>query len=100
MDENNFQIMRAEALEFWNNTNRTLLEDFCKEIGYNYPIGYYNDTSKRTLTIYAKYPGTIIGKAGKNVELLESKLKEVFGKEYSVKFEEVRGDFVNLNNEK
>ena len=51
IDDNDFEIMRAEALEFWSNINRTLLENFCKEIGYNRPIGYYNNSSPAPILI-------------------------------------------------
>ncbi len=98
--DDEYEIMRGEILAYARKRNRIVLESFCQEIGYDEPIGYYNQLSNHTMTIYATRPGCIIGKAGKNVELLKTRLKEEFGYDYTIKFEEVRGDFINLNNAK
>lgn len=96
-NEDEFQIMRAEALEYISNKNRKLLEEWCKEINYTKPLGFYNDIVNHTITLYVKYPGSIIGPQGKHIEILREKLKEEFSYNYNIKIEEVRGGFINLN---
>lgn len=92
-----FEQIRDEALRYVSEKNKSILEEWCKQIGYNRPIGYHNDLVG-VMVIYAEYPGLLIGKAGKNVDLLKNKLAEEFhNMDYVVEFKEIRGGFVNIN---
>lgn len=101
-DENEFQRFKSECLESMNNKYRTVLENWCKQIGYKYPIAYsrnYKNTENgidKILKIFTKHPGIMIGKAGKNVDLLKEMLDKEFISGYAIEFVEVRGDFINL----
>lgn len=95
-DENDWMNFRAEAIEFNKNREETLLKEWLNEIGYVEPVGYYRDISKKEMEIYSTRPGALIGKAGVNVDLLKKMLANEFRGEWTVKFVEIRGGFVNI----
>lgn len=74
------------------------IENWCNAAHYNRPVGYEIDYSNNVVTIYAEYPGILIGYQGKHVFKFKDILKERFHREYQVKFVEIRGRIVNLNN--
>ena len=96
--EDDFQRYRSEVIEYMYNKEREILEGWCKQIGYKYPIAYtIKNYGTPTIIIYAKHPGQLIGKAGVHIDLLQKILKEEFYRDYNVKLVEVAGNFVNLN---
>lgn len=90
-----FEIFRGEALEFMHNRNKRLIENWCKSSGVTSPIGYYND-SNGVMTIYTTHPGWLIGKGGEKVDEFTNELEKEFNMKYTVKFVEIKGDFVNI----
>lgn len=98
MDEYEWQQLRGEILWHQANRNRKLIEKWCRECGITSPIGYDNDLNG-VMTIYTKYPGQLIGRGGEFINKFKADLKEEFGRDYEVKFVEVRGGFVNVKNE-
>ena len=81
-----------------NEEYRKIIENWCKASHYDRPVGYDIDYSDCVVTIYAERPGVLIGYQGKHVFKFKDILKEKFHKEYQVKFVEIRGRIVNLNN--
>lgn len=75
-----------------------IIENWCKAAHYNRPVGYDIDYSDHVVTIYAEHPGILIGLHGKDVFKFKEILKERFHREYQVKFVQIRGRIVNLNN--
>ena len=96
--EIDFECFIGECLEYMANKNRKVLEKWCKQIGCDEPIGYYNKLGcGRTMIIYTTRPGALIGYKGKNVELLKEMLnKEFHCDNYKVEFIEIKGDIVNI----
>ena len=74
------------------------IESWCRATHYKRPVGYDIDYFNNVITIYAELPGVLIGCQGKHVFKFEDILKEIFHKEYKVKFVEIRGKIVNINN--
>lgn len=95
-DENDWMNFRAEAIEFNKNREETIIKKWLSEIGYTEQVGYYRNISKKEMEIYAKRVGSLIGKAGVNVERFEKMLAEEFRGEWKVKFVEIRGGFVRI----
>lgn len=56
-----------------------------------YDIGV-TKTSIVICTIYTKRPGLIIGKAGKDIDTLKSKLSKYIGKQVSIEIKEINDD--------
>lgn len=75
-----------------------IIENWCNAAHYKRPVGYEIDYSNNVVTIYAESPGILIGLHGKHVFKFKDILKERFHREYQVKFVEIRGRIVNLNN--
>ena len=97
-DANDFYDIREVAIQHMKNINKNILEKWCKDIGYDEPIAYYNSLSERKIIIYARRPGILIGRAGINLNPLKEELKKEFNCDYTIEFVEIRGEFVNLNN--
>lgn len=47
--------------------------------------------AKKIFRIWTDEQGILIGKAGKNVEILKEILREEFGYDYTIEFEEIKG---------
>ena len=97
MRDDEFMRVREEVLQSIHNTDRNILEKWCKDIGYDEPIAYRNYHYNSTMLIYTRKPGILIGYKGKNVELLKNALTKEYGKDYGVSFKEIDGTFINLN---
>ena len=98
MYDDEFMRIREEVLQSMHNTDRNILEKWCKDIGYDEPIAYkHSRYTNCTMTIYTRKPGILIGYKGKNVELLKDALKKEYGLDYGVTFKEIDGIFVNLD---
>lgn len=54
-------------------------------------MGYENDLGKKVFKIWTDRPGILIGKAGRNVEILKEILKEEFDYDYTIEFKEIKG---------
>lgn len=95
-NEERWQQFREEALEYEANRERTVLEEWLGMMNYIEPVGYYLDTYRNVMTIYATKIGVLIGKDGVHVEELKKKLLEEYGRDFEVTFVEIRGGFVNV----
>lgn len=93
--DDEFENVREEALLFYLNKYKKLIEDWCHKAKLKSPVGYFNNTTDRIMEIYTDRPGVLIGKAGSLVYEFKEKLKEEFGIDYEVKFIDIRGGFVN-----
>ena len=98
MIDEEFEEMRSDAHRWMCETDKALIENWCKEAHYTRPVGYYNDLNG-TMTIYAEYPGYPIGRAGVHIYKFKESLKEEFHRDYEIKFVEIRGEIVNCNGE-
>ena len=98
MTDEEFEKVRADAHKWMQDKNRKLIENWCKEAKYTRPVGYYNDL-RGTMTIYAEYPGLLIGRTGIYINKFKEVLKKEFHKDYEVRFEEIRGEIVNCMEE-
>jgi ribosomal protein S3 len=96
--EKEWQQLRGDILWHNANRNRKLIEKWCQECGVTSPIGYENDLNG-VMTIYTEHPGALIGRGGEKIDKFKEELKQEFGRNYEVKFVEVRGGFVNVRNE-
>ena len=78
---------------------QNIVRRFLKEIGidYKFTVAYYNDIGKNEFTLYTNKPGILIGKYGKNLDILKTILFEEYGKIYSIKIKEINGDFLTVN---
>ena len=94
--ENEWLSIRGEALEYVKNKEETMLKKWLDSIGYEEPIGYYRDTLNKTMKIYAKRIGALIGVKGVNVDKLKKMLSEEFYGKWNVQFIEVCGGFINV----
>lgn len=94
-----FQKLRAEALNSAKKTEEIVMTKWLTEIGYkrNDPVGYFRNYYTMEMEIYTTCPGQLIGKAGINIDKLKKLMLEYFYAEWKVKFIEVRGGFVNVN---
>lgn len=97
MYDDSFEKFRGECLEQSHNRNKQLIEDWCKKSKMTHPVGFYNDLSNHIMTIYTDRPGWLIGKAGIRFDEFKAALREEFGRDYEVKFVEIRGGIVNIN---
>ena len=99
-DWDEWEEFRAEAHKYAREREETLIKNWLKKINYNHedPIGYNFDTYKKIVEIYSKYPGQLIGRGGKNVEIFESMVEEEFKYKMKVNFIEIRGGFVTIEN--
>lgn len=95
-NEERWQKFREEALEHEANRERTVLEEWLDMMDYNEPVGYYLDTHRNVMIIYATRIGVLIGKGGIHVEVLKKRLLEEYGRDFEVEFVEIRGGFVNV----
>lgn len=95
-NEERWQEFRAEALNHEANRQETILNEWLDKIGYAEPVGYYLDTYHNVMEIYATRVGVLIGKGGIHVEELKKMLVEEYGRDFEVKFVEIRGGFVNV----
>ena len=97
-DEEAWEEYREEVLAYMRSKEETLIKDWLNSIGYKFkePIGYYRNSFNNTMEIYTTKPGMLIGRAGIHVEQLKKMLSSEFYGEWSVKFIEIRGGFVNI----
>lgn len=92
--------MIDEANNYIRKKERKIIEKWLEEIGCYEMVGHSRKAWNREITLVSKHPGMLIGKSGKNIEILKEMLREEFGGNYSVKFVEVWGDFITPSMEK
>lgn len=93
-----FEQMKFDLSNYANYMNKKLVEDWCKEAGITVPVGYYNELSTSTMTIYTNKPGYLVGYEGKYINRFIKNLNEAFNSSnYKVVFVEIKGDIVNYN---
>ena len=94
-----FQELTEDALRYTRERNEGLLKKWLNKIGYTKPVGYYYNYSKKEIELYTTRPGLLIGKHGVHIFEFKDMLKEEFGYEWTVKFVQIRGGFVNVGKE-
>ena len=94
-----WEEFREEALRYTREREQGLLKKWLDKIGHTNPVGYYYNYSKKEIELYTTRPGFLIGKHGVHIFEFKDMLKEEFGYEWTVKFVEIRGGFVNVNKE-
>lgn len=97
-DEDSFEKMRSECINFSHDRNCRLINDWCTEAGVDSPVGYDNDLGSHVMTIYTNRPGFLIGKGGCLIDKFKKNLcNEFSAKKYEVKFVEIRDGFANIS---
>lgn len=99
MDDREWQEFREEALRLTREKEERILKKWLDKIGHTKPLGYYFDKSKKVLELYTTHPGWLIGRQGVHIIELKRIIAEEYVGEWTVKFTEIRGGFVNVNKE-
>ena len=95
-DEDAWDEFRSDMLNYMENLEKSIVQKWLDGIGYKDPVGYHICLSEHKIEIYTTRPGSLIGQAGIHVNELRRVLSEEFRGEWSVKFIEIRGGFVNV----
>lgn len=97
MYDDSFQAMIEECIAYNRDKICKLIEGWCKEAKVESPVGYYNESIERTITIYTDKPGCLVGVGGCLVNKFKEKLcEEFYVNEYKVEFVEICGGFANI----
>lgn len=86
-----FEELRGEVLEEMDERNERVLKHFFFRIGNKGIVGYENKLGKKKFIVWTDKPGILIGKGGKNVDILKEELKKEFNRDYDVEFKEIKG---------
>ena len=89
-----FEELRGEVLEEMDERNERVLKHFFFRIGNKVIVGYENKLDKNKFTVWTDRPGILIGKGGKNVDILKEELKKEFNRDYDVEFKEIKGKMI------
>lgn len=89
-----FEELRGEVLEEMDERNERVLKNFFFRIGNKGIVGYENKLDKNKFTVWTDRPGILIGKGGKNVDILKEELKKEFNRDYDVEFKEIKGKMI------
>ena len=89
-----FEELRGKVLEEMDERNERVLKHFFFRIGNKGIVGYENNLGKNKFTIWTDRPGILIGKGGKNVDILKEELKKEFNRDYDVEFKEIKGKMI------
>lgn len=89
-----FEELRGEVLEEMDGRNERVLKNFFFRIGNKGIVGYENKLDKNKFTVWTDRPGILIGKGGKNVDILKEELKKEFNRDYDVEFKEIKGKMI------
>ena len=86
-----FEELRGEVLEEMGERNERVLKRFFFRTGNKGIVGYENKLGKKKFIVWTDKPGILIGKGGKNVDILKEELKKEFDRDYDVEFKEIKG---------
>ena len=86
-----FEELRGEVLEEMGERNERVLKRFFFRTGNKGIVGYENKLGKKKFIVWTDKPGILIGKGGKNVDILKEELKKEFNRDYDVEFKEIKG---------
>ena len=89
-----FEELRGEVLEEMDERNERVLKHFFFRIGNKGIVGYENKLGKKKFIVWTDKPGILIGKGGKNVDILKEELKKEFNRDYDVEFKEIKGKMI------
>ena len=89
-----FEELRGEVLEEMDERNERVLKNFFFRIGNKGIVGYENKLGKKKFIVWTDKPGILIGKGGKNVDILKEELKKEFNRDYDVEFKEIKGKMI------
>ena len=73
---------------------RETIKSWLDQIGFNEPVGYWYNYGARNLVLYTNRPGQLIGKNGKNIEILREKLMDQMPGNWTIELVEIKGGFV------
>lgn len=88
-DDDVFELMRSEALSYYNNLFKKIIKSWCNEANYNQPVSYTNNFTNCTITLYTKSPGALIGLRGSLVDKYTNIFNKHFHTKFSIKFIQV-----------
>lgn len=91
-----FEEFRGMILEEQAEKNERVLKHFFRRIDYKGIVGYENDLGRKVFKVWSDRPGILIGKGGKNVEILKEILKEEFDYDYTIEFKEIKGKMLAI----
>ena len=89
-----FEELRGEEIEEMGERNERELKRFFFRTGNKGIVGYENKLDKNKFTVWTDRPGILIGKGGKNVDILKEELKKEFDEDYDVEFKEIKGKMI------
>ena len=89
-----FEELRGKVLEEMDERNKRVLKHFFFRIGNKGIVGYENKLGKKKFIVWTDKPGILIGKGGKNVDILKEELKKEFDRDYDVEFKEIKGKMI------
>lgn len=89
-----FEELRGKVLEEMDERNERVLKHFFFRIGNKGIVGYENNLGKKKFIVWTDKPGILIGKGGKNVDILKEELKKEFDRDYDVEFKEIKGKMI------
>lgn len=89
-----FEELRGEVLEEMGERNERVLKRFFFRTGNKGIVGYENKLGKKKFIVWTDKPGILIGKGGKNVDILKEELKKEFNRDYDVEFKEIKGKMI------
>ena len=70
------------------------IKSWLDQIGFNEPVGYWYNYGARNLVLYTNSPGKLIGKYGKDIEILREKLMDQMPGNWTIELVEIKGGFV------
>lgn len=99
MYSDSWDDFRAECIKWARERDEAIIREWLEEIGFSGTIGYYISYDG-IVTIYSNRCGVLIGKAGKNIDILKEILHKVYSKkpkkEWTIKFVENCGEFITI----
>jgi hypothetical protein len=82
--------IRADMCKIEKETIKSWLD----QIGCHEPVGYWYNYGARNLVLYTNRPGQLIGKHGKDIEILREKLMKQMIGNWTIELIEIKGGFV------
>jgi hypothetical protein len=75
-------------------TEKKTIKSWLDQINCHEPVGYWYNYGARTLVLYTDRPGQLIGKHGKDIEILREKLMKQMIGNWTIELVEIHGGFV------
>lgn len=70
------------------------IKNWLDKIGFKDPVGYWYNYGARNLVLYTNKPGQLIGKHGKDIDILRDILMKQMVGNWTIELVEIKGGFV------